>query len=68
MNDLERALCGEVGTYDGSKVEWSECRCGGRVGLEGRVVLHSQPPCPSFLALCDQYGVLLQTFRDVHAN
>lgn len=44
---------------DSRQVEWSECRCGGQVGIQGRVLVHDHPACEAFLQGLRDAGVEL---------
>ena len=56
-------------TFDGKKTEWVRCgHCPGLVGKEGRIVLHTDPPCEAFVEILREYGARLEDFQDVRKN
>lgn len=55
----------EPAWIDSREVEWNECRCGGWVGLQGRVLVHGHPVCEVFRRLLADAGVELVQVKDV---
>ena len=55
----------EPAWIDSREVECNECRCGGWVGLQGRMLVHDHPCCPAFEKALADAGVEVVWVKDV---
>lgn len=56
-------------TFDAREVEWQPCgHCEGFVGKQGRQVFHDHPPCTRFVEILREFGIELESFKDVSQN